>query len=254
MRHQHGTRAVDVAKALGLHGEKQGGMKGHPFPAGTLHDSEHHLLCSSNWGATHTAVLLVTGIPEEANELSRTEGTRLDPLFARADAQTAVAQVYVGSKIADILGVVQRLPAYLRHAWSLLAGTDEVHIAVFSAGVFALSALAEMPEETRSHVRSLTLASPFLGTDCVRSPTLRLVARCLRFPSTAQCLESIALLVERLLAQARPVRAIFGEEDPLIASHLAADAFRHRFPQASVEVRPRAHAPSPEELWPAGSR
>jgi hypothetical protein len=243
------TTMHDVAQALGLRGEKRKSMQSHPLPTNTEHDPLHHLLHSANWGATPGAVLLVTGVPEEANELSRTEGTYLDTLFAHADAQAAVAQVYVGSGVADILRVVKRLPLYLRYAWALLGDHTEVHIVVFSAGVFALSAYREMPE-ARKRVRSLTLASPFLGADCVRSPVMRAVARLLGFPSTAQCLDSISPLVESLLAQGQPVRAHFGQADPLIHSRLAADSFHHRFPLAAVEVKARAHAPSAEELWP----
>lgn len=249
MTRQPETTASDIARALGLHGGKHHGRQGHPLPLNTRHEPVHHLLRSNNWGMTRTAVLLVTGIPEEANELSRTEGTYLDTLFGRADEQTAVAQVYVGGKVGDILGVAQRLPAHLRYAWGLLGNTDKVHVATFSAGALALRALAEMPEAERSRVHSLTLASPLLGKDCARSPSLRWLARGLSLPMMAQYLDAIAPLVEGLLAQERPVRVAFGQRDPLIASDPGAEAFRGRFPQASVEVKPRAHAPAAEELW-----
>ncbi len=247
------TTASDLSRAF-LGSEKSRRTQGRPLPPGTTHEPAHHLLRSNNWGTTRTAVLLVTGIPEGANGLSRTEGTYLDELFARADAQTAVAQVYVGGKVADILGAARRLPIHLRYAWGLLNSTAQVHVATFSAGVLALSALAEMPEAERNRVHSLIVASPLLGRDCVRSPAIRWLARGLPFPTTAQHLESIAPLVEGLLAQGRPVRVAFGQRDPLIASEPGADAFRRRFPHAAVEIKPRAHAPAAEELWPGGSR
>ena len=248
------TTLDDVAQALGLRGEKRKSMQGHPLPTNTAHDPEHHLFCTITFGQAPVAVTIVTGIPEGANELARSTGSGMDWFFAQANEDTGVAQVYVGSRPADILRVFRRLPPWFRYALQQAAGAKEIHIAVFSAGVFALSAFRDLStepfERISARLQSLTLASPFLGTDCVASPALRSVVRLLGFPSTAQTLDAIAPLIENLQAQGRPVRAILGQEDPVIDGKRARDALQHRFLDTSIVVKPRQHAPSPEELWP----
>lgn len=79
MTRQTKTTVPDIARALGLNREGSRSPLKHPLPSGTVHDPAHHLLHSANWGSTPRAVLLVTGVPEEANELSRTDVEELWP-------------------------------------------------------------------------------------------------------------------------------------------------------------------------------
>jgi hypothetical protein len=244
-----------LSEAMGLHPRQQG--QAGSLPPNTTadrHDMQHHLVHSTNYGHTDRAILIVTGIPEGAKELARSEGYTLAPLFAQADDETAVAQVYIGSRILDVLDVRKRLPGYFMHGLRQAAATQEIHISAVSAGMFALAAFREMPDEAfqriSMQVQSVTLASPFAGTDCIGNTALRMTARLLGFPSTKDALGSIARIVESLLQRDRMVRVSLGEQDQLIDSEAAAAAFSQRFPGASVMLKPRRHGPAPEELWP----
>ena len=198
--------------------------------------------------------MVVTGVPEGPNELARSEGYTLDRLFARADEETAVAQVYIGGKLLDVLDLRRRLPGYFEYGLQQAAATEEIHISAVSAGIFALAAFNEMETEAfrraKVQVQSLTLASPFAGTDCIGNTALRAAARLLGFPTTKDTLESIARIIEALLERGRLVRVNLGEQDQLIDSNAAAAAFTQRFPGTMVVLASRRHGPPPEELWP----
>lgn len=244
-----------LSQAIGLHSLQQGQTVSlPPNTTADTHDIQHHFVHSTNYGQTHRAVVVVTGIPEGANELARSEGYTLDPIFARADEETAVAQVYIGGRPLDVLGVRRRLPGYFEHGLRQAAATQEIHMAAVSAGMFALAAFREMSAEAfqraRAQVQSLTLASPFAGTDCIGNTAVRVAARLLGFPSTKDALQSIAPIIEALLERGRMVRVNLGERDQLIDSEAAAAAFSQRFPDTVVVRKPRRHGPAPEELWP----
>jgi hypothetical protein len=198
--------------------------------------------------------VVVTGIPEGANELARSEGYTLDPLFQRVDDETAMAHVYIGGSLLDVLDVRRRLPRYFEHCLQRADTSQIIHISVVSAGAFALGAFGEMPperfERMSAQVQSLTLASPFAGSDCIGNTALRAAARLLGLPGTADALESMAPLIDTLLRTGRTVRVHLGEDDQLIDSQGAAAAFSQRFPDASIVLKPRRHGPPPEELWP----
>lgn len=244
-----------LSQAIGpnpRHQEQTGALS--PNSTSVTHDIWHHLVHSTNYGHTHRAVVVVTGIPEGAFELARSDRYSLEPLFARVDDETAVAQVYIGGQALDVLDVRGRLPGYFEHGLRKAAATQEIHVSAVSAGMFALAAFRDMPAETFQHIsaqlQSLILTSPFAGTDCIGNTALRVAARLLGFPSTKDALESIARIIESLLHKGKVVRVNLGERDQLIDSDTAAAAFSQRFPGISAVLKPRRHGPPPEELWP----
>ncbi len=246
-----------LSQAIGLRPRqhRQTGSLPPNTSADTL-DMQHHLLYSSNYGKTDRAVIVVTGIPEGQNELARSEGYTLEPLFAKVDDETAVAQVYIGGKVLDVLDVRRRLPGHFEHGLRKAARTQEIHVSAVSAGMFALAAFKDMPAEAflriSTQVQSLTLASPFAGTDCIGNTALRMTAHLLGFPSTEEALDSIARIIDSLLESGRVVRVNLGQQDQLIDSEAAAAAFSQRFPGASIVLKSRRHGPPQEELWPDG--
>lgn len=244
-----------LSQADGLH-PRQREQIGSLSPGTTTvtHDSRHHLVHSGNYGHIGRAVVVVTGIPEGANELARSESYTLQPLFARVDDEIAVAQVYVGGRALDVLSVRRRLPGYFEHGLRMAAATHDIHVSAVSAGMFVLAAFRDLPAVTfqrlSAQLQSLTVASPFAGTDRIGNTALRMAARLLGFPSTTDALESIARIIESLLHTGKMVRVNLGERDQLIDSEAAAAAFSQRFPGVSAVLKPRRHGPPPEELWP----
>lgn len=214
------------------------------LPPETRHDEAHHLLCSENFGKTPKAVILVTGFPEEANELAHSNNSNLSELFAKAGEQTTIAQVYIGLDWRDLIGR-KKLKRNLHFALEQ-AGDCQIKLVVLSAG--ALSLEKELPEKYCRKIVSLTLFSPLAGTAAVRGPQIFKGIASIAFPTTEKYQDSLSPLVNRLILEGKPVRLILGKEDKFINSEAIKKEFGRRFPRMEISVRKRGHAPSPEEI------
>ena len=228
------------------------------LPLNTKLDKDHNLLYSANIDDLNNQIetirMVVTGFPEEANELAQSKGNYLDAFFASCDEKTACMQVYTGNVVKreeqgigiETVNVYQKVQENLKHA--LDKADKPVDLVVYSFGALSL---IDLPDEYLNKIRSLRFISPFVGTDVINTshPILNKILGVISgLPSTSDYFGKVKPLVEQLLQAGKSVSVDLGSRDELIKTEDVQKAFTDTSLQVTVDVKDREHGISANDL------
>ncbi len=193
-----------------------------------------NFVVNKNWGKENFKhVVLLTGIPEKAGQLTDKENLNL--LF---DQKLAVCQVYYDGFLVD-----KNKSSKLRESTkkAIFSAKDNPMIIAYSAGALNLT---NFSDDEINKVSQVVLINPFLG-DKIISDKLRVVGKIL--PKTDMVINELRVGLEKL-ARLNKLKVITSNKDDLLNSEAIVNLLGKFLPKEMFSERNGDHGITQQEL------